>query len=179
MTMFGIRLASPRFVGAAALLVVTACTSPLAPEIQEPGIQVGGSEYMLTTSGRWMATEIPYVFTNRTGARVYVVNCQGGFGVALERWEDGKWKAAWSPVLASCLSPPILIEAGEQYAGVLNVVGALPGTNAAPRFDVADPSGVYRLVWTAALSSFRDEVPFGELIPLAARTSNTFVLRLE
>jgi hypothetical protein len=60
----------------------------------------------------------------------------------------------------------------------VHVWGAKPGGNAGPRFDVADPSGTYRMVWTSALSSFQDHLPFGPQIPAEFRISNSFELLL-
>jgi hypothetical protein len=126
-----------------------------------------------------LATEIPYVFHNRTGAPVFLVNCNGAFALTLERLEGDQWKVAWGPFLPLCLSPPIVIEAGARFADTLHVWGSPPNQNSAPSFDVADPSGTYRLVWNAALSSFQDRLPFGEPIPLSYRVSNLFTLGVE
>ena len=162
----------------AAVAVASACdlTDPLPVE---PLIQTDATTYQLVSDADGLSTEIPYVFENRTGASVYLVNCNGVFALRLERLERGQWNVAWSPVLPLCLSPPIVIEAGATFAATLHVWGSPPNQNSAPSFDVADPSGTYRLVWDAALSSFQDYLPFGEPIPFPYRVSNPFTLRAE
>ena len=121
--------------------------------------------------------EIPYVFTNRTGGPVYLVNCRGAFALHLEREDDGAWRTAWVPVLQLCLSLPIVIETNTTFVDTLEVWGAPAGSNTYPQFDADDPSGTYRIVWDNALSSFQDSYPFGPQIPLDARISNPFTLR--
>lgn len=136
-------------------------------------LQTDRPTYDLLSDGRWLRAEIPYTFTNRTGAPVYLANCRGGFALRLEREEGDGWVTAWSPILLMCLSPPIVIDDGVEFVDTLVVSGALPGENAAPAFDVEDPSGTYRIVWEAALSSYdKDDYPFGSQLPLEDRTSN-------
>ena len=141
-------------------------------------IQTESLAYDLRSDGPGLGVEIGYVFTNRTGAPVYLVNCGGGFGLHLEREVEGVWRFAWGPILPLCLSPPIVIESNATFADTLRVWGAPPGSNTYPQFDVEDPSGIYRIVWDAALSSFQDSVPLGPQIPFEARISNRFTLRI-
>ena len=144
----------------------------------EHPIQTDALEYELDSDGFGLYVEIPYVFTNRSGGTVYLVNCNGGFGLHLEREENGAWQYAWGPVLTMCLSPPILIASNATFADTLHVRAGSFGSNSFPQFDVDDPSGTYRIVWTAALSSFdANSYPFGEQIPLEYRVSNRFTLR--
>jgi hypothetical protein len=144
----------------------------------EPLIQTHATEYKLKGDGPGLGVDIAYVFTNRTGGAVYLVNCGGSFGLHLERKAELGWHFAWGPVLNQCLSPPIVIEPNATFAGTLRVWGAPPGSNTYPQFDVDDPSGTYRIVWDDALSSFdADSYPFGAQIPLEARISNRFTLR--
>lgn len=144
-----------------------------------PPIQTEALVYELRRDARGLGTEISYVFENRTGAPVYLVNCKGSFALRLERWSAGGWAPSWDPVLYQCLSPPIVIDAGATSAHTLNVWGAAPGSNAYPQFEASDPTGVYRIVWLAALTSFQDRLPFGPEIPLEFRVSNWFRLEIQ
>ena len=42
---------------------------------------------------------------------------------------------------------------------------------------VAEISGIYRAVWNSAVTRYQDQLPFGEPLPLAQRTSNRFTLQ--
>ncbi len=163
-----------------ALLGVVGCDAVTGPKIDRlPGIQTEGASFHFSGEYEYRSVEIPYTFTNRTGAPVYIVNCRGAFGVQLERWEQETWKAVWSPVLLACLGAPIVIEAGESRPYTLKVSAGEFGSNYHPQFDRPDPSGTYRIVWTDALSSFQDRLPFGGQIPLEHRVSNEFQLVFE
>ena len=159
-------------------LMVAVCLGGLACEDStglslesEPLIQTDSPEYRLQPYGAGWRVQIPYTFTNRTGRTVYLANCNGGFGLHLDRDDNGTWRTAWSPVLLLCLSPPIVIGRHARFTDTLCVQGARPGTDVRPEFDLDDPSGTYRIVWDAAYSSS------GPDIPLEARISNRFVLR--
>lgn len=159
------------------LLGIYACGSGTdLPRDVEPLLQTESLEYELSAGSIALSTEIPYSFENRTGGVVYLVNCNGHFALVLQRLEGEQWVTAWGPVLNDCLSPPIVIAQGEVFADTVHVWGALPGTNAYPRFDVAQPAGVYRILWVDALASFQDHLPFGPQVPEEYRISNRFFL---
>lgn len=162
------------------ILALAACDTFTEPGDEfGPVIQTDSLEYHLIPRWGGLRVDIPYTFENRTGRRVFLVNCNSTFNILLQREQDGEWKNAWSPLLPSCLSPPIVIEANATFADILRVWGAPPdSTNWGPNFDVADPSGVYRIVWGTGLWSFQsDTLPFGPQIPLKWRVSNRFTLR--
>ena len=76
-----------------------------------------------------------------------------------------------------CLSPPIIIAAGQAYQGTLQLFAGLPTNNVYPKFDTPQISGQYRLLWSGLLSSYdADAHPFGESLPLEQRISNSFRL---
>jgi len=128
----------------------------------------------------WYEVQIPYSFTNRTGSKVYLENCRGSFSIFLQTKEDGEWSYTWSPVLPACLSPPIVIEPGEVYATILDLGGCTSGGSCGPTLDLARvTSAPARIVWGTGLSSYdADRHPFGELIPLEERVSNSFRLEV-
>ncbi len=163
----------------ATLLCASACDTYTGPDREdEHPIQTDALLYDLDSDGFGLRVDIPYTFTNRSDGAVYLVNCNGGFGLHLDREGDDGWQLAWSPVLNLCLSPPIVIERNATYIDTLRVRAGEYGSNNYPQFDVEDPAGTYRIVWTAALSSFdANASPFGEQIPLEQRISNRFALR--
>ena len=162
------------------LLAAAACGSATdLPRDVEPLLQTESLEYELSSGSVGLRTEIPYSFENRTGDAVYLVNCNGDFALVLQRLEGDQWVTAWGPVLNDCLSPPIVIAEGEVWADTVHVWGAMAGTNSFPQFDVAEPAGIYRILWIDALSSFQDHLPFGPQIPEEYRISNRFFLRTD
>ena len=72
-----------------------------------------------------------------------------------------------------------MIEPGEVYRTTLDVFASLPDGSWQPYLPPPDASTAYRIVWGTGLSSYKpDGYPFGELIPLAERVSNSFTLEL-
>lgn len=143
-----------------------------------PLIQTDAQSYVVTRVRQGFHAEIPYVFSNRTGGAVYLVNCQQDFEISLERRDSARWVRAYNPPLRECLSPPIVIEAGERYRDTLLVRAQEYGSNSYPQFDREDIDGTYRIVWGSALSSYRDRHPFGDTLPLRQRISNEFQIEL-
>ncbi len=142
-------------------------------------LQTESLVYELQPDWIGLRTEIPYTFTNRTGRTIYLVNCNGVFSAHLERENEGEWKIAWSPVIPLCLSSPIVIDQNTVFHDTLHIWGAPPDSiHHGPNFDLADPSGVYRIVWSTGLTSFdANAQPFGPMIKLDWRVSNRFTLQ--
>ncbi len=151
----------------------------LGPE-DERLIQTEELEYQLTPDWVGLSVEIPYTFTNSTGRRVYLPNCNGSFGIRLIREQDGEWITAWAPIRPACASPPIVIEPGATFANTLRAWGAPPdSTNWGPNFDLDDPSGTYRIEWSRPHFSYDANAPSsGTVLPFKARVSNRFSLRM-
>ena len=138
--------------------------------------QTDSLSYVLRAGVAGYSAVISAVFTNRTAATVFIVNCNGETQLRLEKFVDGAWLPVWFPVVPACLSPPIVVAKDGSYRTQISIFGGYPGTNAFPKFAVEDPSGVYRAVWADVLSSYQPSNPFGDPLPLAARTSNRFGL---
>lgn len=141
--------------------------------------QTDSLSYTLVSAAHGLEGKIAFVFTNPTSAPVYIVNCRGATALRLEKRSGDRWVPAWSPVIPLCLSPPIVVQPGQQYAGVVHVFGGHPSTNMHPQFVVDPVPGVYRIVWTDVLRTYNDRGnPFGEPLPLEQRVSNRFQLRV-
>ena len=161
-------------------LTLPACESStgLARDDSRP-IQTEALAYELRPDGPGFGVDIPYVFTNRTGSPVYIVNCNGGFALHLERRDGVTWHSVWGPAINGCISAPIVIQPNATFADTLRLWGAPPGSNIAPRFNRADLDGTYRLVWDDVLSAFDpNSYPFGSQISFGDRVSNRFALRV-
>lgn len=142
----------------------------------EPLLRTDRTSYTLRPTDRGVEFSLPFTFVNRTGGRVYLVNCHGAYAHRLEKAAGNEWIGAWSPVLPLCLSPPIVIETGDTFADTLHIFGGDPSENVAPEFRVEEIDGLYRLVWSARSSYDPDAQGFGELLPLEQRISNAFEL---
>jgi hypothetical protein len=139
--------------------------------------QTDSLHYRLSAKSHGYEGRIAYTFTNRTQAPVYIVNCNGITSLWMEKWIDGRWMPAWSPVIPACLSPPIVVQPNATYNAGIFVFSGYPGTRSHPQFSVPVITGVYRVVWKDVLSSYQDRAyPFGAPIPLEMRVSNRFVI---
>ena len=172
------------------VLGLAACREPnIGPDAVTPTALVTRDEnalfqtdslaYTFRTNSVGYTGDIGVTFVNRTGATVYMVNCNGGTSLALEKRVDGKWVVAWSPVMQLCLSPPITVAAGGTYRTRLGVFGGYPKSNTFPRFTITDIAGEYRAVWYSVLRTYQSSLPFGELLPLDARISNRFTIAVD
>ena len=158
-------------------LGIAACEGGLlAPESGDPPIRTIAEEYVLETTSIGWRTEISFLYANRSDGPYYLVNCGGSYFYRLEKLVEDRWVFAWGPILPLCLSPVIRIDAGATFADTLGIFGGFPGTNFSPKFQMADPEGLYRIV-VEALSSFHEDArPFGPMIPREQRVSNPFRL---
>jgi hypothetical protein len=184
-----------RSLAAVLLLTLGACATEQPPAGAGPGaageqpdaapapggepIRTSAAEYTMTRGSQGYEVRIPFVFTNRTSDTVYVVNCNGATALELQREQNGAWTTVWSPVLPACLSEPIRIAGGAEYAGTVDVWAGDRDSDTYPQFDVDDLDGEYRIRWGGVHSSYDpDGSPFGIDVPEAQRVSNTFRLRL-
>jgi hypothetical protein len=166
-------------IGAACSRASTARRSDLSMIHSNPNFQTDSSAYTLQSGVVWYQAAISATFVNRTGAKVYFVNCQGSTGVVLQKLVGDRWIDAWSPNLTTCLSPPIVVLPGHEQRWPIHVVAGYPGTNVVPKFTTPDIAGTYRAVWTQALTSYdARSSTFGTVLPLDHRLSNTFAIAL-
>lgn len=165
---------------AVAALALASCdlgTGPGAPAT--PAIWTDRPEYIVRSTQDGWQTEIPYTFTNLTGATAYLSNCNGGISLQLDRWQGGEWVTAWSPILPLCLSVPIPIEAGGTYRDTVHFIAGYAGSDVYPQLGVDSLEGTYRIVWLGLLRHYGpDGGSAGAEVPLRYRTSNLFRLRV-
>jgi hypothetical protein len=162
----------------ALIVFLLACDSPFGVnQIEGPLLQTEALEYRLIETATGYETEIPYSFTNWTGSKVFLINCNGDVSPGLERNHAEEWNWGWVPMKAMCLSSPVVIQRGAEYHDTLRVFAGSFGSNLHPQFESEDVGGVYRLRWEGAFSTYDpDGPPFGKELPLALRVSNSFVL---
>jgi len=180
----------------AALVALSAlgCSDPSSPGKQDTAVvpvitqpprdvaalfQTDSLSYTLRDIGYGYEVTIGIRFTNSTGDIAYILHCKGATMLNLQKFDGIEWRAAWSPIVPSCFSPPITVATGATYDSQLWVFGANPNTNIAPKFFLPDIPGIYRIVWRDALSSYKNDVEFGTPLPFEQRISNRFALTVE
>lgn len=146
----------------------------------EASVRTGASIYHLARTTHGWEGEIDFEFTNVTDRLVSLSNCNGLYGVILEKWQGSDWKGAWSPIHPRCQSSPIELHPGQTRHDTIGVFGGFPESNGVPQFEVDEIDGIYRLVIVAAFWAYDHDGPTrGELIPLERRASNAFEIRTE
>lgn len=134
--------------------------------------------YTLESTREAFEVKIPFVYRNRTGETVYLLNCTRVATPRLEKRVGGEWVVAWKPVVPNCRGRPVGIANGEAYRDTLDVYAGHPSTGLYPKFDVDDPAGTYRLVWPDLLWSVDEpDRHAGRLLPRRLRVSNEFTLK--
>jgi hypothetical protein len=175
-------------LAAAVLLALAGCAMhPLeseradrSAELLQTHLRTDSTSYTLKRSGGGWETQIGLEFTNPLRGTIYVVNCNGGLALSLERLEGSSWRTVWAPVLQRCLGPPIQIPAGSTFRTTYPIWGAEPNRNTAPEFSTAALDGTYRLMWSSLVLNYDDRRQnFGDPVPEALRVSNAFELRQE
>lgn len=141
-----------------------------------PPIRTSADSYRLETDAIGWQTMIPFTYRNESRGTYFLVNCGTLYDIRLERWDGSRWVFGWGPVLPLCLSPVMRIESGTTFADTLWIFGGFPDGNTVPRFASEDPAGQYRIVIRTLGDYDEDAYPFGPLIPVEQRVSNSFLL---
>ena len=142
---------------------------------REVDFQTGRAQYTLRATSGGLEVSIPFTYTNRTGRRTHVLNCNRIAPPHLEKWVDGVWVFAWGMATPDCVSVPIPIPDGETYADTLPVFHGRGEVY--PKFRLQPLDGTYRLVWDAVRWSEDGSLfAIGDTLPLSFRASNSFVM---
>lgn len=155
---------------AATMLWASGCESPTGVGFH--ALLTDGTHFQFRkirlNQGDTYVGDIPYTFTNRTGSRVLLSNCLGGFSLGLEMQHAGAWKPVWEAVTCLMDSPDIVIRPVEVYPDT--VLAAVSPDDLDPP---PNPSTQFRIVWHAGRFAVG-----GERLPLEERVSNPFTLAL-
>lgn len=159
-----------------AVALVACDDGPFAPDREDDApIQTDRLAYELERIEGRLETSIQYVFTNRGSTAVFIQNCNGATGIALEKRIDGVWTAVWGNVVPQCLSQAIALLPGQTISGEL-LVDADCGCGV-PRFETPELEGLYRMVFTEVFDAQTgDGFAAGEPVPVDRRRSNRFAL---
>ncbi len=161
---------------ACALSVLLSCAGPFAPDPETgPPFVTSESTYVLRPTQDGVTVDIAFKFVNRTGAAIFVLNCNRITSLHLEQGVGGVWTFAWAGAVPDCLSPPIELRVGDVFSDTLHVFAGDPSGPVEPKFEVHPVTGRYRLVWNALFWSPEDATfPYGAEIAKELRTSEPF-----
>lgn len=112
-------------------------------------VATGEEQYTLQRSERALHGRIGFSIENSSGETISLLNCNGAYGVVLEKRVGRDWVGVWSPVLPGCLSEPIEIAPGGVLQDTLSRHAGVRGSNTYPHFSVDEVDGTYRLVVVA------------------------------
>ena len=159
-------------VGVPLLLMCTlaACgNDPLGSSVVDGGVETDSTAYHVLTTDSWHEVTIGVTFRNPTFNEVHIPTCHAPHPPVVEKLGRSGWVTVYSPMVLLCLGPPVRIAPGEAYSMTYRVIGArLP--DSAPRLEVDEIAGTYRLNWRALHTSS------GRALPLAYRASSPFQL---
>ena len=152
----------------------------LVPEGDDAPVTTGADVYTLERTSTGWSGEIDFGFTNETERTISLLNCNGSYGLMLEKQQDDTWVTAWAPILPACLSPPIEIESDSARSDEIRIFAGLTGSNYYPQFSVEAIPGVYRLLISSAYWNYDHDGPaWGDLVPLEHRVSNNFEIQTD
>ncbi len=117
-------------------------------------------------------------YTNPTGSTAYLRKCSNEKPIpVLQKLDSTGWINALEPVCYTRLVPPIRVEPRKTYTQAVALQSSLY-PNTYPRFSVNEISGTYRLLYEIyeTMEVYGDDQfgPLKNMVPLAARISNTF-----
>jgi hypothetical protein len=163
-------------------LVLGACTpeeTPVQPKSQPAAVAVERAA-IATDRQRYVMEEGPFgpettivsTFTAPPNQDVYLVNCNGAWGMGLQRQTDDRREHVWSVEMNACMSAPIVVRAGESREGRFVVASGADAAVSSRQTDRKIESGTYRVVWHGVLGSFDANAnPPGPDLPLQQRVS--------
>lgn len=151
-------------------------TSPAGSDA-DPLFQTDSLQYSLRAGSIGYEARLLVTYTNRTARATSFSNCRGGVNVELEKFVDGQWKWAWSPVMLMCYSQPIVVPPGGTYVLPIAVFGGYPDCRCGPQFNMPEVTGIYRAVWRGGFDVAPPNGGTGsDSLPESARVSNQFLL---
>ena len=118
---------------------------------------------------------IAVTFTNRTADTIVLHPCYDRIpAVALEKWVDGEWRAAFDRACPDVrYSNAPRLEPGESRTDTVRLSATLR-PNARPRFELGTVPGLYRVVYGGAHRGWQPNGSLGALLPKELRVSNAF-----
>lgn len=156
-------------------------TMPLTPSSltrdASARFQTDSLSYVLRAGSMGYEATLRIVYTNRTASLAAFANCNGATDFAFEKWIDGIWVWAWSPIVPACMSAPITVLPGATHTFPVFLFGGYADCRCAPRFGVEDVSGLYRVVWRSGMGAAQEGTGVaGDSSSVDARVSNRFFL---
>ena len=140
--------------------------------------QTDSLSYTLVHKSPVYIIAISATLANRTTRPMYFTNCNGATAISLQKQTASGWQSVISPILAACLSAPIVVGAGATHTFTVTLSAGEPGSNFGPKVSTTDLDGEYRLIWGDAFSSYDGTRATGAPLPESSRVSNRFAVRV-
>jgi hypothetical protein len=166
-----------RIAVAIAVLLLSACaqfdlasprTEPTG--LEGPWLRTDRAAYDVVVTETSYTVQFQLAYTNHHNRAVIVPACHSPAPPSMQKLIGDEWVDVYLPVMLMCHTPPLVIPARSTHQFHFTMSASrLP--NSAPRLDVAEIPGTYRLVWLVAP---RDG---NAGLPLEQRISNSFELR--
>lgn len=148
--------------------------------VDQPMVATGDDAYTLEEWGGGTFTHLDVTIENASPETISLLNCNGAYGVVLEKRVGRRWVQTWAPFLPGCLSRPIEILPGGMLRDTIRVFAGARGGPTYPQFATDQVEGTYRLVVVSAYWHYDgDGPPWGAAVPRRAMTSNAFRLIME
>lgn len=173
----------------AALMACTQADSPPPPaaRVEQPSppvvrmpVETDASRYVLREGPFAPETTIVTTFTAPADRAVYLMNCNGIWPMVLQRQVGNTWTDVWPVTMAVCLSPPVVIPAGQRRSAPLTVTSGADAVVSSRRTEIKIERGMYRVVWHGVRTSYDPNATpqYGEELPLEQRVSAPFHLEV-
>lgn len=140
--------------------------------VQRAPVETDRPRYRLQEGPYGPETAIVTTYTAPANQDVYLLNCNGGFAVGLQRPVGDQWEHVWAPGMSACMSPPIVIRAGRSHQTTLVVESGVHAAVSSRASETEITTGTYRVIWHGLLGSFDPNAsPPGEHLPVEQRVS--------
>lgn len=135
-------------------------------------VQTDRARYAMQEGPFGPETTIVSTYTAPATHDVYLVNCNGGFAVGLQRPVGEQWEHVWTPGMNACMSAPIVIRAGQSHQTTITVDSGVDAAVSSRHSDTKIGTGTYRVIWHGLLDSYEPNAsPPGPNVPVEQRVS--------
>jgi hypothetical protein len=144
---------------------------PAAPVHRMP-VETDRPRYVMQEGPFGPETTIVSTYTAPADRDVYLVNCNGGFSVGLQRPAGDGWEHVWAPGMNACMSEPIVIRAGQSHQATITVDSGADAAVSSRESETKIGTGTYRVIWHGLLGSYTPNAsPPGTDLPVEQRVS--------
>lgn len=167
-------------LAAAAPAACAAAHDPLAPGAETSGapfLTTDSAEYVLRQEGSMLVVHFQLSYTNPLRVPVAVPACHSPAPPLLQKLVDGEWVLAHAPVMAACITPPLVVPARATHRFQHFIHADEWERRRWPTNPDGSLDGTYRLYWFVGVGDRRADTGVGRPLADELVVSNTFTLR--